>query len=250
MGGGLFSGGGMKCLGWVFLLGWVAGPALAAAVAEAPPLPAALPSPVEAEDEPAPRALFVPHPGLAYQPASATASLAAREASWQALRIRGMNDQDWAHVGPGWMKVTEQGHYYHNAGAVEAFSLYRQGQRARTQGLVWIIASPGVGALSGMVLGAVVGAAQPASAEVRDGTSYSADDERLIHTDEGMALGLVGGALIGLGLGAYEAVHLRGEAHDLRQRAADSFNRKLWRDLRLLAAPKPGGMTLGVQTGF
>jgi hypothetical protein len=205
----------------------------------------AVPAPPEDDGEALPHA-FSEHPELQYHPASPDAPLALRLASYEALHVRGFNDDGYAEVGDHLFKVTEQGHYYKNAGADDAFELYREGQRARTVGIVWFAAGLGGGAILGYVVGAVVGLSQVEGQLNNTGNTTAATNT--LSSDEG--LGLLGGAVLGLAIGGTMALMDMHERTELRHKAADAFNNTLMEDLKLDIKMIPGGAKVGIGEEF
>ena len=189
-------------------------------------------------------------PDLSYRQVSPSASLDERLAGWRLMRVEALDSDGWAKVGGTWIRAKSEGHYYANANAVEAEALFVRAQQVRSQGIRWVSLSPVYGAAAGGLAGGVVGLLQPAQAHLVNGELVDQGTDRTDHTFVGFALGSVGGALAGLGLGLWVESDEARQAHDLRVQAAESFNQKLWQDLRLDLVPLQGGGELDLHSKF
>jgi hypothetical protein len=176
----------------------------------------------------------------AYDPVSATASMDARIASWELLRIRSPYDGGEAIVGHQFLSASGQGRYYEEAGADQAVEYYQASKKAQLKGILWIAISPGVGAVVGGLSGLIA-----ADQRVHD-AGYEEDWGALGY----LILGVVGGAVAGVAVGGIGAISEHVEMTDARKKAAESFNQKLLKDLNLSVEPSPRGALLDIQKKF
>ena len=174
-----------------------------------------------------------------YNPASPTASSADRQSSWETLRVRSVDPGGRVDVGGKLLNLKQERDYYWDARMEEPLKLFKQSEAKRSQGKHWMVAAP----ITGFAIGFVAADIAEASAAPNNGQITGQDIATILGS-------LVGGTLLGAGIG-WTVHHSRDkEAQDLRRQAADSFNQGLLRDLRLDAAPVPGGAAMGVSGHF
>jgi hypothetical protein len=184
----------------------------------------------------APRAMAA---DLAYQPASPTAALPEREASWRILSFRALDDHGLAWRGLQLISEGAQKRYLQNAQATQALDLLRQCDDAKRRANTWIAAAPAAGAVLGLVAGVAIGNQETSN-------SIANFEDKVA----GGVLGLVAGVVAGTAVGLPMRLHEQKEAKALQAKALDSFNQKLFNDLRLTVEPTRGGAAVGVGTKF
>jgi hypothetical protein len=177
---------------------------------------------------------------LAYQPASPTASLEDRTASWRALSFQALQFGGSAARGGMDLKKPQQRLCMELAQAQDALDLMERSDAAGRDSMLWITIAPGAGAVAGLFTGGVLGAQQPenvAGAGVLEIVGYA-------------IIGAVGGAVTGAVVGLPGCLWEHHQSAELHAEALESYNHKLLGDLRLEAAPIPGGAALGVSGKF
>jgi len=182
---------------------------------------------------------------ISYSRVSQAASLEERMACWEAMRISRMDPDGWVQVGGSWIRQKSEAHYYDNADAKEAMDLNLQSQQYHAKGMLWAGLSTGIAVVGCGIAGGFVGAAQP-SADAGD----FVDLDQEIHAVEGALVGIGVGVVVGLSTGLWIQSSDNAQSRKLEVQAAESFNRKLLKDLRLDVEPLRGGGELKVKTQF
>ena len=188
-------------------------------------------------------------PAWAFHPAAPEAALALRQSSWSQLRIMEVDARGWVRRSDGWMDNKDAGHYYRSAGALEALQGMRRGRSHRLQGILWTWAAPTLGGVLLALAGGETASIQYGTVNSAGGYNYSSDIiAQKIGQDALIGAGV--GALLGAAVGLPLGLSNRHQADQDDRAAAESFNQKLLKDLRLQAQPLPGGARLGLEKGF
>ena len=186
---------------------------------------------------------------LSYHPASSTASLELRQASWRVLRIMDVNEDGGVLRNGLWLSDKEAGRYYRNAGAIDSLQLNRRGFAHHIQASIWTWVPVPVGTVLLAFIGGAIANGQYGTPNP-DGTyNYS---QNTIAQKEGQDA-LVGAAIglaLGAALGAPMAISYHHRTEEDFHEAADRFNLKLLRDLKLRAVPAQGGGKIGIDKAF
>ena len=178
---------------------------------------------------------------LAYQPASPTAALADREASWRAMAFRRLDQSGLAWRGEQLINETAQRRYMMSAGASQALDLLDQCHQDKRNATMWISAAPAAGAVAGAIAGGIIGNQGPGTDVVPFGN---------VNPLAGVVIGAVAGVAAGFAIGLPMRLHELKEAKATQAKALDSFNKKLFNDLRLTVEPAQGGGAVGVGARF
>jgi hypothetical protein len=181
-----------------------------------------------------------PAADLAYNPASPTASLDDRVASWQALSFGGLKSKGYAERAGLSLKESQQRRYMVNANAQDALELFDSSDSFHRRSVLWASVGPGAGAVVGLIAGGVVGSQQPNNVPLGG----------LFTLIGGAIVGAVGGAALGAVAGFPVALWDKHQSSKLHAQALDRFNKKLLMDLNFSAAPLPGGGAMGVSGKF
>jgi hypothetical protein len=176
---------------------------------------------------------------LAYQPAPPTAALALREASWRLLSFRTLDGHGLAWRGLQLIGEPAQKRYLQNAQAAQALELLQHCDEAKRRANTWIVAAPSAGAVLGLVAGVAIGNQETSN-------SIANFEDKVA----GGVVGLVAGVVAGTAVGLPMRLHEQKQAKALQAKALDSFNRKLFDDLRLTVEPTQGGGAVGVGAKF